>query len=286
MKIGIVGNGFVGGATSLLEADGIKVVIYDKDSSKCSPDSSVTPADLFDCDFVFICVPTPMRKDGSCHTPIVEGCVYELNMAGIKSENIIVRSTVPVGFCDSLGVNFMPEFLTESSWENDFRNHDSWIFGLHEEDSTITKSKVVQLLTLAKVSGNIKSNSIFFCSSKEAELTKLTRNAFLATKVSFFNEINNFCDTESIDFDTVAELVTLDDRIGTSHTQVPGPDGKNGFGGTCLPKDISSLNHQILKSGMESYVIEAANSRNIQVDRTEQDWLLENDKGFDGRTII
>ena len=75
----------------------------------------------------------------------------------------------------------------------------------------------------------------------------------------------------------MASLVALDDRIGESHTRVPGPDGKKGFGGTCFPKDIESLQNQMNNVGMESYIIEATKSRNIQVDRKEQDWTL--DKG-------
>ena len=77
MKIGIIGNGFVGRATTLFGADFIKDLVYDKDPEKCSP-LGTTLADLYDCDFVFICVPTPMRKDGSCHTQIVESCIYSL----------------------------------------------------------------------------------------------------------------------------------------------------------------------------------------------------------------
>ena len=125
--------------------------------------------------------------------------------------------------------------------------------------------------------GSVKYDDTFFCSSKEAELAKLARNSFLAVKVSFFNELYDFCSKEEVDYDSVAELTGMDLRIGLSHTQVPGPDGKRGFGGTCFPKDISSLNHQLDQVGVDSYIIEAAKSRNIQIDRKEQDW--NNNKG-------
>ena len=108
-------------------------------------------------------------------------------------------------------------------------------------------------------------------------MTKLARNSFLAVKVSFFNELYDFCEKEEVDYNSVAELTGMDSRIGVSHTQVPGPDGKRGFGGTCFPKDISSLNHQLDQVGVDSYIIEAAKARNIQVDRKEQDWT--NNKG-------
>jgi len=279
MKIGVVGNGFVGGATALFANNLVQVFIYDKDLEKCDP-SYTTVDSLVDCDFVFICVPTPMREDGSCHTQIVESCVYELNMAGIKDENIVVRSTVPVGLCKSLGVNFMPEFLTEANWEKDFKNNNAWIFGASNDEPT-TKSKFVELISLSKTEGKIKHDDIFFCSSEEAELAKLTRNCFLATKISFFNEMYEFCEKKALDFDTVASLVALDNRIGESHTRVPGPDGKKGFGGTCFPKDVDSLYTQMDKLGMESYIIEAVRSRNNQVDRREQDWTLDK-----GRAVI
>jgi UDPglucose 6-dehydrogenase len=273
MKIGVVGNGFVGNATSLFKCDDIDVVVYDKDPNRCDP-ADTSPQRLFDCDFVFVCVPTPMNKDGSCHTVIVEKCIYELNIAGVRDENIVVRSTVPVGFCESLGVNFMPEFLTESNWVEDFKKNNAWVFGVDSIYSTSVKSRFIELISLAKGSGAIENDDIFFCSTKEAELAKLARNSFLATKVSYFNEIFDFCDKEEVDYNTVAELTGLDPRIGQSHTQVPGPDGKRGFGGTCFPKDISSLNYQLEQVGIESYIIEAAKSRNTQVDRKEQDWKM------------
>ena len=96
-------------------------------------------------------------------------------------------------------------------------------------------------------------------------------------KVSFFNEISELCSSLGIDYESVREMTCLDDRIGQSHSAVPGPDGKGGFGGTCFPKDTSSLYSQMSDAGMESYIIEAAVSRNKQVDRKEQDW--KDDKG-------
>lgn len=273
MKIGIIGNGFVGNATGLFKSEGVQVLIYDKDPNRRDPPSTEL-IDFFDCDFVFVCVPTPMNDDGSCHTQIVESCVYELSMVGVRDENIIVRSTVPVGFCESLGVHFMPEFLTESNWVEDFKSNKAWVFGADSVFNTLAKSKFRDLISLAKSFGSIENDDIYFCSSKEAELTKLTRNAFLATKVSFFNEIYDYCEKEEVDFNTVAELTSLDKRIGPSHTQVPGPDGERGYGGTCFPKDISSLNHQMNQVGMEPYIVEAAKARNIQVDRKGQDWKL------------
>ena len=99
-------------------------------------------------------------------------------------------------------------------------------------------------------------------------------------KVSFFNEVYDFCTALDIDYDRVKDVAVLDERVGKSHTQVPGPDGKRGFGGTCFPKDIASLKSQLSRIGIyneKSSVLEASIKRNNDVDRPEKDW--ENDKG-------
>ena len=77
---------------------------------------------------------------------------------------------------------------------------------------------------------------------REAEMSKYVRNCFLATKVSFFNEIYTICQASNINYDNMIEGVKCDHRIGDSHCQVPGSDGKYGFGGTCFPKDLNAFN--------------------------------------------
>ena len=309
MKIGIVGNGYVGKATALLKkeslyevhlftedwleehfliderdvettknnldkngngnvtfAEGVEVLIWDTDKEKRNIKRF---EDLSGCDLVFVCVPTPMNEDGSCHTEIVENVVYDLIGLEIKMRDIIVRSTVPVGTCERLGVSFMPEFLTEANWKEDFKNNKDWIFGFDPPNCCEPDN----FLKLAKM----WDKNVEILTTKEAELSKYTRNAFLATKVSFFNEIEELCRKLNISYEHVKMGVCLDNRIGFSHTQVPGPDGKRGFGGTCFPKDIASLDHQMTQHGVESYIVEGAKARNLQVDRAEKDW--ESNKG-------
>ena len=267
MKISIIGNGYVGKATEFLFAQAnlqhqISVAVYDKDSSKtkCSFDECVN------ADWFFVCVPTPMKENGGCDLSFVEDVLYKLHSNGIAPHKIILRSTVPVGTCDRLGVNFFPEFLTESNWRKDIEETEDWIVGM-PNSSYALKS---QLPTLLK-------GKIHFCLNKEAELAKYVRNCFLATKVSFFNEINKFCESQNIKYDNAIDLITLDSRIPESHTRVPGPDGKNGFGGTCFPKDMHSLKFQMQLTETPSLIIEAAITRNELIDRPERDWLK--DKG-------
>ena len=275
MKIGIVGNGYVGKATALLMCKDIEVLIWDIDKNLRNINNF---EDLSDCDLVFVCVPTPMNKGGSCHTRIVENVIRDLMGLEIRAQNIVLRSTVPVGTCRSLlGVSIMPEFLTEANWTEDFKNCNTRVIGLSNPESDYMRTKFLDLFYLAKKSGKINSDECHFCSTEEAETAKLTRNCFLAVKVAFFNEIEDFCRKLGIDYEGVVTITTMDERIGTSHTQVPGPDGKKGFGGTCFPKDINSFIYQINKEQLIASVMGGAKYRNENLDRPERDW--EDNKG-------
>ena len=174
----------------------------------------------------------------------------------------------------------MPEFLTEKNYVNDFINNKDWIFGILEQDGekdTQFKQKMRELFDLAHQNNCIKYTSIHFLSNKEAELVKLFRNCFLSTKVSFCNEIYEFCEKIGINYENVRKIAANDDRVLHSHTIVPGHDGRKGFGGTCFPKDTASLKYEMQKCGMKPYIMEAIIERNEKVDRPEKDWA--NDKG-------
>jgi len=272
MKIGVIGNGYVGRATSMLACNSEDLLVWDTDESKRNI-SSFT--DLKVCDFVFVCVPTPMNKDGSCYLGIVEEVVSQLINLGLDRESIVIRSTVPVGTSRNLGVSFMPEFLTEANWQEDFKNNKLRIIGL-QDTSFSSQIKFTNLFQSAKDCGKINESLCCFCNTDEAELAKLVRNCFLALKVSFFNEIEDFCSKSDIDYKMVSALACEDSRVGASHAQVPGPDGHRGYGGTCFPKDMNSLLNQIEKVS-KSHIINAAVYRNQNVDRPQKDW--EQNKG-------
>tara|TARA_Y100000588_G_scaffold390437_1_gene495909 strand:+ start:6520 stop:7368 length:849 start_codon:yes stop_codon:yes gene_type:complete len=280
-NIGIVGNGYVGGATGLLEGKSVNCLIYDKEPEKCSI-RGLELIDLIDgCDFIFVCVPTPMNHDGSCSTLLVEMVVAELIDTGYDPERIIVKSTVPVGTCRKLGVMFMPEFLTEDNWEKDFVSQKNWILGTNERNDSL-RNELYSVFENSWRDGTlINKPEMFFSTTEEAELTKYTRNCFLATKVSFFNEVHSFCEAKDIDYEKLVQMVTLDDRINKSHTLVPGPDGKKGFGGTCFPKDMSALDHQFTKAGVSPHVIKSSIHRNNTIDRREKDW-----RSAKGRAVL
>lgn len=275
MKIGIIGNGFVGSATALLECIDISIIMYDINPDLCKP-ANTTLNDICNCDLIFISVPTPMNKNGSCHTNILESVVH--NISQIKSTNellIINRCTVPVNTTNDLNCYYMPEFLTEKNFKNDFINNPEWIFGLKKSSTdTLFKEKITELINIAHKNKCINSNKIHFVDNNEAEMIKLFRNTFLSTKISFCNEIYQFCQSQNISYENVQKLATNDPRIGSSHTTVPGHDGFLGYGGTCFPKDTNSLYFQMKEKNLDSYIIKATVERNELVDRPQQDWKL------------
>ena len=273
MKIGIIGNGFVGKATNILENDNVELIIYDIDPKLCSPEGT-TLTDICKTDIVFISVPTPMNTDGSCHTGILDSVVNDIkNICDLNENLIVIRSTIPPGVSDKLNCYFMPEFLTEKNFVYDFINNENWIFGLkNTEQDIIFKEKIQKLFNYSCESGKIKYNNLHFVTNKEAEMIKLFRNNYLSVKVGFCNEIAEFCDKVDINYENVRKLATIDKRIGESHTKVPGHDGRRGFGGTCFPKDTNNLNCETKKAGMKSFIIDSVIERNETVDRFEKDW--------------
>ena len=267
---GIVGGGFVGSATSLLASDMYDCIVYDLDESKRKP-AGCTLKDLVNATVIFVCVPTPMNKDKSCYTGIVESVIHDIRRE-CPGVPIVVRSTVPVGFSERMGVAFMPEFLTEKNWRNDVANTDHWVFGAGPEDDAAYYA-VKNILHAAEREGTICGSFMFRCYTNEAEMVKYFRNCYLATKVAFCNEMEKFCSAKNAEYNHMMNMVLQDQRIGHSHTSVPGPDGKHGFGGTCFPKDMNSLIAQMKSHNVACPVITAAVERNETIDRAEHDWM-------------
>lgn len=282
MKIGIIGNGFVGKATKQLKCSDIEILAYDINPEICEP-LGLKLTDMNMCDVIFISVPTPMNKDGSCYLNIIHSVLQDLRNINYN-KFIVLRSTVPAGTCDDLGVYFMPEFLTEKNFINDFINNKDWIFGLcgtdGEKDQQF-KQQISKLFSLAHKNDRIKYNNLSFVTNKEAEMVKMFKNCFLATKVSFCNEMHQFCENKGINYENVRKLAANDDRILHSHTKVPGPDGGKGFGGTCFPKDTSSLRYEMRRAEMQPYIMNAIIERNENVDRPEKDWNSKK-----GRSVV
>lgn len=276
MIIGVIGNGFVGKATGQLQCSDIQVLAYDINPKECQP-KGLKLESLNSCELIFISVPTPMSNNGSCHLNIIESVLEDLRE--IKySGFLVLRSTVPVGTCERLQMYFMPEFLTEKNFINDFIENKDWIFGLlGNPKDLLFKQKIEKLFELAYFHKRIKHQNLHFVPNKEAEMIKMFKNCFLATKVSFCNEMYQFCQVKDVNYDQVRRLACCDGRILENHSRVPGHDGRLGFGGTCFPKDTSSLRYEMLRCHVEPHILSAVIHRNENIDRPEQDW--KRDKG-------
>ena len=265
MKIGIIGQGYVGTALKVGFKDYYNVETYDKYDLSKSTKSSIKRVVEF-TDVIFVCVPTPMEKDGTCHTGIVEEVVSGINECG-NGQVIVIKSTIPPGTTDRLhrkykniDVIFNPEFLTEANFIDDFKNQNRIILGGDRKGTSKVRQLYSRLFPQATI---VKTGA------KHAEMVKYFTNCFLATKVSFANEMKHICDSIDLDYDKVVEYATYDERLGKSHWSVPGPDGDLGFGGHCLPKDLSAMVNGFDTLGL----LEAVEQVNDQV-RENRDWEL------------
>ena len=279
MSIGVIGMGVIGTAFYEGMKHAHDVFTYDKFKSEssnllmmCKLENAIGTMVTSVHGPIFISVPTPMNVDGSCNTTIVEDVCKELNDAagqfGYK-KIVVIRSTVPPGTTQKLSEKypllsfvFNPEFLTEANAFEDFKNQTRIILG-GDLDATASVEEVYHFA--------YPNTPIHRCRSIEAEMIKYMANCFLATKVSFANEMYQICDKIGARYDKVVELATLDKRLGTSHWQVPGPDGHFGFGLTCFPKDINALITLSEQLGIEPKILKAAWEKNLKV-RPEKDW--------------
>ena len=273
-RIGIVGCGFVGNAIRQGFSKYMPVQVYDKyDKKRTTTDSFEELVNC--CDILFICLPTPMKRTGECDSSLVNTTIKTLDFLANKQDKkkiAVIKSTVPPGTTLSLqnstsslvDIIFNPEFLTEANSVEDFINQKRVILGGDECIKSLQTLKKIYMKVLPE-SPCILSDSI------EAELVKYYCNCFLAIKVSFSNEMKQLCDRLGANYDKVIKAVSYDTRIGSSHMEVPGPDGKYGFGGSCFPKDISALIRIMQDNDVSPTITTAAWQKNLEV-RPERDW--------------
>ena len=284
-RIGIIGQGFVG--TSVREGLRPYFDILTHDKFKSSESTSTLQDVVTKCKIIFVCLPTPMTEDGECHTDIVENVVKEINMIcdvsdyyGNERRTLILKSTIPPGttkklqeMFDDVDLVFNPEFLTEANAINDYKNQNRIILG---GENKVT-AKIKPIFSRAFPSAHIiKTDSTY------AEMVKYVTNCFLATKVSFANEMYLICQGLNIDYDKVMEYAKHDNRLGYSHWDVPGPDGDFGYGGHCFPKDLMALRYLAnnFNSPVKTHMLDATKTINDLV-RTRRDW-----EDMEGRAII
>ena len=238
ISIGIIGHGFVGGALSQLQSS-FPLEVYDPNLQKYKENLNA-----FSQDVVFICVPTPADTDGNLDTSIVEQTSRRWKELKGPNSTLVIKSTIPVGTVDKLcrdlgekNIVHNPEFLTERTANEDFLNPKEVIVGGDKKSAEL-------ILAMYKEFYKDKSIHYFSVPAKTAEIIKMTRNSFYAVKISFFNEIYELCQAMGQDYEEFKKVFTLSGHhpwIGNQHVSVPGPDGKFGYGGKCLPKDSEGL---------------------------------------------
>lgn len=271
-RIGVIGKGFVGSAVAagFSAASGFEseIRVFDID-----PKKSLNTLDevVNKSDFLFISVPTPASQDGSINLKILQDCLMSVQEALTENNPVVlIRSTIVPGSTSffqkqfpNLRLVFNPEFLTERNALFDFISQQRFILGGHPKDIA-----PVRELLLARFG---KTANIIETSFETAELIKYMCNTFFATKVSFMNEMYLVSNRIGADWDLVREGFLRDGRVGVSHTNVPGHDGKLGFGGHCFPKDIQAMIHFSKSIGIETHTLKGAWKTNLEV-RPEKDW--------------
>ena len=278
MNIGIIGQGFVGNAVYQKLKKYYKVFTYDVKVKLCNSDLETI---LERCKIIFVCLPTPMNKDGSCNLDILDNTLKEINKASrdVDGRIVIIKSTIIPGSTDKfqteypyIDLVFNPEFLTEANAVDDFENQTRLLLG--GPLRATTKVKQIFSSVFRKTPRIIKTDA------KTVELVKYVTNAFLSTKVSFANEMYQLCEGLDLDYDKIIEYATLDPRLGDSHWGVPGPDGDFGFGGHCFPKDLSALIEITKQLNTVNNVLKAVQTTNNTV-RSNRDW-----EKMKGRAIV
>ena len=227
MKIAIIGHGFVGKAVEYgFTHNRVELQLID-------PKYDTSVEDIVDCSYAFVCVPTPMSDNGDIDSSIVESTVKYLYEN--TSCLVILKSTVTPEVIDRINQSrlvYNPEFLTEKNAQEQFVNPPFHILG---------GSRTDEVLGLYEDFSLCNPCPAHHMSAKEASFVKYGINTFLATKVTFFNQLADACDIDGdVNFNIISRAIGADPRIGTGHTKVPGYDGKRGYGGACFPKDTSA----------------------------------------------
>jgi len=245
----IAGYGFVGQAHELLFKNFRReIVIHDPPKGKV--------ADFNNTSAVVVCVPTPQAEDGSCDM----SAVYDVVSQCSKDTPIMIKSTISLQGWDELKQTypnhrlcFSPEFLRATQWMNDIQIMKDVILS---GDTDYWRDQY---------SYNWSEMTIKIVSPEEAIAIKYFRNAYLATKVSFFNEIYDFCSAYDLNFDQVRGGVATDERIGHSHTFVFPDQDVRGFGGMCFPKDTTALRKMAANKNISLNILDAAVKYNNEI---------------------
>jgi UDPglucose 6-dehydrogenase len=284
-SVSVIGQGFVGGSITTVFAErGFKVNVYDKAGKTALGATGIFNSitnlvkNSHEPHVYFVCLPTPMFEDGEADLSIVDSVLLELAEKISEDSIAVIKSTIPPGstekwakkFKDTkLHVVFNPEFLTEANAVNDMRNQNRIVLG--GERPWINKVK--QLFQNA-----FPSVPIIKTSSTNAELVKYFTNIHLAARVVLSCELWQICEKLdslglNVDYDKVLEYSKYDSRLGGTHMNVPGADGKPGAKGHCFPKDLAALIFLSNTIGFKPELLESIQQKNLSlIPKEDRDW--------------
>jgi UDPglucose 6-dehydrogenase len=309
MKISVVGTGYVGLVTGTCLAEtGNEVICVDIDEAKVrrmqegevpiyEPHLDVLfernieagrltfttslKDGLDHGDIIFLALPTPEDEDGSADLKYVLGVAEEIGKLMEDYKVIVDKSTVPVGTADKVhaviaknascdfDVVSNPEFLREGFAVDDFLKPERIVIGSGSERATDLMKKLYKPFVRS-------GNPMIVMDEKSAELTKYAANAFLATKITFMNEIANFCEKVGADVDKVRIGMGTDSRIGKRFL-FPGI----GYGGSCFPKDVKALHKSGKDSGYEFQILDSV----IRVNHRQKTILIPKIEDYFGGSL-
>ena len=238
LRLGVVGSGFVGGAViNGFETPNVETWVVDPKKTTTSLQELAEVA----THITFICLPTPESKDGSVDVSIVDQVLADLHKFAYDGI-VVIKSTITPDHLErfvkeyNLRIVYNPEFLTEATAHQDFINPPMQILGGVWEECEVVERAYVEF-SKVKVVPTFKTDIV------SASLLKYTINSWLATKVTFMNEMYHLhkASGAKTSWEQFTDMLQRDKRIGESHLRVPGPNGQFGFGGHCFPKDTAGL---------------------------------------------
>lgn len=274
MKIGIIGAGVVGSATGRALSLAHEILYYDKFKKPYNLQSNIDEIGR-EAEMVFVCVPTPMKPSGEMDYSAIYGSLDELAQSVEKTSRnsrdliSIIKSTAVSGTTDRLSAKypfkfaFNPEFLREKHAEEDMMNTNRVVIGANDYE---VAEKIVHMYK--EVFPNAKYEVFDI---KTAEMIKYAANVMLAGQIALANEISQICVALGIQYDAVKNSILHDERIARN-INVPGPDGKMGFGGKCFPKDLNALIYLARENHLRPYLLEEIWRSNLAT-RRDRDWL-------------
>ena len=246
MKIGIAGYGYVGKAHELIFEPYHDIIISDPAKGHYG--------DLRHADAIIVCVSTPCSENGFCDVNNVMDVIDDGPDVPylIKSTLSIEGWKLITDHCKNKEICYSPEFLRAAHWKTDFRLQDQMYVG--GSDTNFWAELHIDAIGPISVTPG---------DPKELIAAKQLRNSFLALKVTFFNQVKDFCDAQGIDFESVRKVITDDKRINASHSLVS--RNARGYGGHCFPKDVTATIRSAQVAGGRITILEEADIYNQQV---------------------